>query len=168
MAAVVLAAPVVDDLRRAGPTLASRLLGELAPMETPPDPGVPLVDGRLGYRVLQFRDLRGRAVYEHAGGVVTVWLVWLDGARRDGDAYDEALRHMRRADPSEQVALARILQRLARITGVRPVPPEHRRDPVPEWLAEAMTAAGVPPLEVAALDARAAFARWNELLRSPP
>ena len=69
---------------------------------------------------------------------MTVHEVWVDGARSDGEAYAEALERVQGADPSEQVALARSVQRLARITGVRPVPSDRLRAPVPDWLADVL------------------------------
>ena len=70
--------------------------------------------------------------------VVTVWEVWVDGVRADGEAYAEALERMVSADPSEQVELAGILERLGRITGTVPVPRNRLVEPVPDWLADAL------------------------------
>ena len=97
------------------------------------------------------------------GDTVTVHEVWIDGVRSDGEAYAEALERVRAADPSEQVALARSVQRLARLTGVRPVSSERLRTPVPDWLADALVRqAGLTRLAVAAMDATTAFDAWNQ------
>jgi hypothetical protein len=70
---------------------------------------------------------------------------------------------MQAADPPDLVALARILQRLGRLTGTRPV--TRSREPVPDWLADALVQrGGQGRLAVAALDAVTAFDDWNRLL----
>ena len=95
--------------------------------------------------------------------------VWVEGARTDGEAYAEALERVRSADPSEQVALARSVQRLARLTGVRPVPSDRTRAPVPDWLADALVRdARLSRLAVAAMDATTAFDVWNAFSAAPP
>ena len=72
--------------------------------------------------------------------------MWVDGVRSDGELYAEALERVRAADPSEQVTLARSVQRLARLTGVRPVPTDRLRGPVPDWLADVLVReAGLDP-----------------------
>jgi hypothetical protein len=162
MARVELTEPAVDDLRRAGPVLAALLLGRLRLLEAEPDAGDPLVDAGTGFRVLSALDGRARVVHDRAGDTVTVHEVWVDGARSEGEAYAEALEQVQGADPSEQVALARSVQRLGRITGVRPVPHDRLRAPVPDWLADALVRdAGLTRLAVAALDATTAFDVWN-------
>lgn len=162
MAAVALTAPVLDDLRRAGPVASALLLGRLRVLEQEPESGGPLVDARTGYRVLDALEGDARVVYELDGERVTVHSVWVDGVRGDGEIYAEALGRVRAADPSEQVALARSVQRLARLTGVRPIPSDRQRAPVPDWLAEALVRdAGRTRLAVAAMDAATAFDAWN-------
>ena len=123
---------------------------------------------RTGFRVLDALDGDARVVFGVAGtdgrtgAVVTVHEIWIDGVRSDGEAYAEALERVRAADPSEQVALARSVQRLARLTGVRPVPSDRLRAPVPDWLADALVRdAGLTRLAVAAMDAATAFEAWN-------
>ncbi len=139
MGAVALTDPTLDDLRRAGPVTAALLLGRLRLLEQEPDAGAPLLDARTGFRVLAALDGDARIVYSvERGDTVTVHEVWVDGVRSDGEAYAEALERVRAADPSEQVTLARSVQRLARLTGVRPVPSERLRAPVPDWLADAL------------------------------
>ncbi len=122
MSTVALTEPALDDLRRAGPVAAALLLGRLRVLEQDPEAGAPLVDRRAGFRVLDALDGDARVVYGRDGEHVTVFAVWVDGVRSDGEIYAEALERVRGADPSEQVALARSVQRLARLTGVRPVP----------------------------------------------
>ena len=122
MAVVVLTDPAVDDLRRAGPVVAALLLGRLRILATEPDAGAPLVDARTGYRLVDALGGAARIVFSTDRDEVTVHEVWVEGARTDGEAYAEALERIRVADPSEQVALARILRRLGRLTGARPVP----------------------------------------------
>jgi hypothetical protein len=164
MARVELTEPAVDDLRRAGPVLAALVLGRLRVLEAEPGAGDPLVDPATGYRLLPALDGRARVVHEHVGDTVTVHAVWVDGARSDGEAYAEALERVQGADPSEQVALARSVQRLARLTGVHPVPNDRLRAPVPDWLADALVRdAGLTRLAVAAMDAATAFDAWNRL-----
>ena len=160
---VELTDPAVDDLRRAGPVAAALLLGRLRVLEQEPDAGAPLLDARTGFRVLDALDGDARIVFGVDRGRVTVHEIWIDGVRSDGEAYAEALERVRSADPSEQVALARSVQRLARLTGVRPVPGERARSPVPDWLADALVRdAGLTRLAVAAMDATTAFDAWNE------
>jgi mRNA interferase RelE/StbE len=166
---VTLTEPALDDLRRAGPVAAALLLGRLRVLEQDPEAGAPLVDRRAGFRVLDALDGDARVVYgvhrPGAGEAVTVFAVWVDGVRSDGEIYAEALERVRAADPSEQVALARSVQRLARLTGVRPVPTDRLRAPVPDWLAEALVhRAGRTRLAVAAMDATTAFDAWNRFL----
>ena len=167
MAAVVLTDPAVDDLRRAGPVVAALLLGRLRTLATEHDAGAPLVDERTGYRLVDALGGGARIVFSTERDEVTVHEVWVDGARSDGEAYAEALERIRVADPSEQVALARNLRRLGRLTGARPVPQSRLRAPVPDWLADALVRdAGLTRLAVAAMDAATAFDTWNAL-RAP-
>ena len=165
---VELTDPALDDLRRAGPVAAALLLGRLRVLEQEPDAGAPLVDSRTGFRVLDALGGEARVVYAVDGSIATVHAVWVDGVRSDGEAYAEALERVRAADPSEQVALARSVQRLARLTGVRPVPSERLRAPVPDWLADALVRdAGLTRLAVAAMDATTAFDAWNAFSALP-
>ena len=165
MASVELTDVALDDLRRAGPVAAALLLGRLRVLEQEPEAGTPLVDRRTGFRVLDALDGDARVVYSLAGSRATVHAVWVEGVRSDGEAYAEALERVRAADPSEQVALARSVQRLARLTGVRPVPSDRLRAPVPDWLADALVReAGLTRLAVAAMDATTAFDTWNASL----
>ena len=91
-----------------------------------------------------------------------MWEVWVDGVRSAGAAYAEALHRMQSADTPEVVEHARLLERLGRDHRHRAVAPARLREPVPDWLADALVEArGLDRLEVAALDARAAFDRWN-------
>jgi len=160
---VMLTDPALDDLRRAGPVAAALVLGRLRLLESEPDSGAPLLDGRTGFRVLDALDGAARVVFSRErDDTVTVHEVWVEGVRSDGEAYAEALERVRAADPSEQVALARSVQRLARLTGVRPVPGDRLRAPVPDWLADALVRdAGLTRLAVAAMDATTAFDAWN-------
>jgi mRNA interferase RelE/StbE len=168
MARVTLTDAAIDDLRRAGPVVAALLLGRLRALEHDPQAGIALVDQRTGYRTLDALEGDGRIVYDTddvadtTRAVVTVRELWVDGARSDGDAYSEALERMQAADPSELVAFARIVRGLGRLTGVRAVPRHRIRQPVPDWLAEALlTGTGMSRLDVAAMDARTAFEAWN-------
>ena len=170
MATVAFTDPALDDLRRAGPVAAALVLGRLRALETDPDVGAPLVDERTGFRRLEALDGAARIVFStggtgSAGDQVTVHALWVAGSRTDGETYAEALDRIRAADPSEQVALARIVQRLGRLTGVRPVPRDRIRAPVPDWLADSLVArAGRDRLAVAAMDAATAFNEWNRFL----
>jgi mRNA interferase RelE/StbE len=165
MATVALTEPALDDLRRAGPVAAALVLGRLRVLEQDPDAGTPLVDQRTGFRLLDALAGDARIVHSRHRDTVTVHAVWVDGVRSDGETYAEALERMRAADPSEQVALARSVRRLARLTGVRPVPSDRLRAPVPDWLADALVReAGRTRLAVAAMDATTAFEAWNRFL----
>jgi mRNA interferase RelE/StbE len=160
VAAVVFTDPAIDDLRRIGPVAAPRIVEWCSALEDGPGAGAPLVDAASPFRALPIAGGAGRIVYDVTTDVVTIREVWLDGVRSDGEAYAEALQRMQSADPPELVALARALQRLARITGARPIP--RTREPVPDWLAEALIdRAGTERVVVAALDAATAFERWN-------
>ncbi len=167
MPGVVLTDPALDDLRRAGPVLAALLLGRLRVLDAEPDAGTVLVDPRTGYHVLDALDGAARIVHSTDPDSVTVHAVWVEGARTDGEAYAEALERMQGADPSEQVALARVVRRLGRLTGVRPVARGRLRAPVPDWLADALVGrAGRQRLAVAAMDATTAFETWNQFVRA--
>ena len=102
---------------------AALLLGRLRVLEEEPEAGAPLVDPRTGYRVLDASTAPPASSTTRCGDTVTVHAVWVDGARSDGEVYAEALERVRAADPSEQVALARSVQRLG---------PPHRRAPGPQ------------------------------------
>jgi hypothetical protein len=168
VARVQLTVPAVDDLRRAGPVLAALALGRLRVLEAEPHAGTPLVDAATGYRVTTALDGRARIVHERVGDTVTVHEIWVDGTRSDGEVYAEALERVHGADPSEQVAVARSVQRLARLTGVRPVASDRLRAPVPDWLADALVRdAGLTRLAVAAMDAATAFDAWNRFAGPP-
>jgi mRNA interferase RelE/StbE len=159
---VLLTDPALDDLRRLGPAAAPRAIEVCAALADDPESGTSLVDDTTSFRVLAFVGGSGRIVYDLVDGVVTVRVIWVDGLRSDGQAYAEALRRMQSADPPDLVALARILQRLGRLTGTRPV--SRGREPVPDWLAESLVSeAGLSVLEVAAMDALTAFAVWNRV-----
>jgi hypothetical protein len=169
VASVELTEAALDDLRRAGPVAAALLLGRMRLLEGEPEAGPPLVDARTGFRVLTGLDGDARITYSPGPATVTVHAVWVDGVRTDGEAYAEALERVQRADPSEQVALARSVQRLGRLTGVRPVAANRLRAPVPDWLAEALVReAGLTRLAVAAMDAATAFDVWNRSVAPVP
>jgi mRNA interferase RelE/StbE len=156
---VVLTDPALDDLRRIGPILAPRVIDWCASLVDEPGAGDPLA-GTAPFRALSVAGGAGRIVYDVADDVVTVRVIWIDGRRSDGEAYGEALQRMQAADPPDLVALARVLQRLGRLTGTRPV--TRSREPVPDWLADALIRHGHDRLAVAALDAATAFDLWNQ------
>ena len=82
--------------------------------------------------------------------------------RSEGTAYAEALHRMQAADAPEAVEHAQLLERLGRLTGTVPVPRHRVREPVPDWLADALLDAGLTDrVELASMDAATAFARWN-------
>jgi mRNA-degrading endonuclease RelE of RelBE toxin-antitoxin system len=158
---VVLADAALDDLRRLGPPVARRVLEQVTVLESSPDAGAPLVSGS-GFRKLVGRGGTWRVVYAVDADTVTVWQVWVDGVRSNGAAYAEALHRMQAADTPEAVEHARLLERLGRITGTVPVARHRVREPVPDWLADALVErAGLTRLEVTAMDASTAFDRWN-------
>jgi len=165
MRRVELTDAALDDVRRAGPVAAALLLGRLRVLEQEPEGGTPLLDRRTGFRVLDALGGDARVVFDADRDRVTVREIWVDGVRSDGELYAEALERVRAADPSEQVTLARSVQRLARLTGVRPVPTDRLRAPVPDWLADALVRdARVTRLAVAAMDATTAFDAWNRFV----
>jgi mRNA interferase RelE/StbE len=166
---VVLTDAALDDLRRLGPALARRTVDQIAALESEPELGRELVAGS-GFRTLTGGGRAGgwRVVFAAAEATsagdrtVTVWEVWIDGVRSQGSAYAEALHRMQAADAPEAVEHARLLERLGRLTGTVPVPRHRVREPVPDWLADALLERGaVERLELTAMDAAAAFARWN-------
>jgi len=151
----------LDDLRRLGPALARRAVEQVASLDGDPEPARELVAGS-GYRTLVGGNGAWRVAYRVARETVTVWAVWIDGARSDGAAYAEALHRMQAADAPEAVEHAQLLERLGRLTGTVPVPRHRVREPVPDWLADALLDAGLTDrVELASMDAAAAFARWN-------
>jgi hypothetical protein len=159
--AVALTDAAIDDLRRLGPRVARLALAELAVLADDADAGPELVAGS-GFRKVVGRGGTWRIVYTLAGPVTTVWEVWVDGVRRAGAAYAEALHRMQAADTPEVVEHAQLLERLGRITGTVPLPPSRLGEPVPDWLADALIDEhGLSRLDVATMDARAAFDRWN-------
>jgi hypothetical protein len=157
----------LDDLRRLGPALGRRAVEQMALLDTDAGLGRELVPG-CGHRVLVAAGGALRIVHAVAGdGTVTVWELWIDGVRSDGVAYAEALHRMQAADAPEAVEHARLLERLGRLTGTVPVPRTRVREPVPDWLADALLDAGLADrLELATIDASTAFARWNARRRS--
>ena len=168
MRVVELSAGAVDDLRRAGPVLAPRLLDDLRALTDEEERGAPLVSDDSGFRLLTRQGGRRRYVYRASGPRVTVWVIAVAGARRDGAVYAETMERMQTADPSEVVATARLLERLGRVTGTAVVPAARRREPVPDWLAERLvTEVGRTRIAVAALDAATAFDEWNRFLTEP-
>jgi mRNA interferase RelE/StbE len=159
---VFFADPALDDLRRLGPSVARRALDQIALLEVDPESGEALATAETHYRKLTGREGTWRVVYAVDTGVVTVWEVWVDGVRSNGAAYAEALQRMVSADAPDAVELAGILERLGRITGTVPVPRNRVLEPVPEWLADALLErTSLTRLEVAAMDATAAFDAWN-------
>jgi mRNA interferase RelE/StbE len=164
MAAVAFTDAALDDLRRFGPAAAPRVVDEIRVLEREPAAGSPLVDDATGFRVLAAADGRWRVVYDVASDAVTIRSLWRPGARLDGEIYAEALERMQAADTPDVVQLARILRRLGRLTGTVAVGPARVRAPTPDYLADALVAAGHSRLEVAVLDARAAFEAWNRHL----
>jgi mRNA interferase RelE/StbE len=169
--AVELTGGAVDDLRRAGPVQAPRLLDALRSLAADDDPGDLLVAGDTGFRMLATDGGTRRFEYRlapGAGGRATVWAIVVAGVRSDGAAYAETLARMQAADPPELVQAARLLARLGRETGTPVVPRERRRDPVPDWLADRLVReAGTTRIAVAAMDAATAFAAWNRFLTDP-
>jgi hypothetical protein len=172
MRGVELASGAVDDLRRAGPVLAPRLLDDLRALAGDEDPGVPIVADDTGFRLFATSGGRRRFVYRPAtrqgDDRVVVWVIAVAGVRAEGAVYAEVLERMQSADPPDVVATARLLGRLGRATGTAVVPAARRREPVPDWLAERLVAeAGRTRIAVAALDAATAFDEWNRFLTEP-
>jgi mRNA interferase RelE/StbE len=166
--AVELTAAAVDDLRRAGPVLAPRLLEGLRVLAADDDPGVALVAPDTGFRLLVSDGDARRVVYRALGERVSVWVIVVAGVRDDGAVYSETIERMQAADPPEVVATARLLDRLGRVTGTATLPAPRRREPVPDWLAERLVAdAGRERIAVAAMDAATAFETWNRFLAAP-
>ncbi len=165
---IVFTDTALDDLRRLGPPAARRALERIALLDAEPDVGESLATIETGYRKLSWRDGAWRVVYALEHGVVTVWEVWVDGVRSTGAAYAEALQRMVSADAPDAVELAGILERLGRITGTVPVPRNRVIEPVPDWLADALLErTSLSHLEVAAMDATAAFDAWNTRSSAP-
>jgi len=158
---VVITDPALDDLRRLGPSLARRAVAQLALLERDDLDDTELIAGS-GFRKLVGNGGAWRVVFDVRNDTVTVWEVWVEGVRSAGAAFADALHGMQSADTPEAVEHARLLERLGRITGTVPVPRNRVRDPVPDWLADALVErVGLTRLEVAAMDAATAFDRWN-------
>ena len=158
---VVFTDPALDDLRRLGARGARRALAHLAAVESGDEAGALLVATDSPYRRIVW-GAGGRIVFAVEDEVATVWEVWADGARTDGSAYAEALDRMVAADAPDAVELAGILERLGRLTGTVPARRGRGGEPVPEWLADALLRhTSLTRLEVAAMDAAAAFDAWN-------
>ena len=132
-------------------------------LEQEPDAGAPLLD--RAHRVpgaRRARRRRPRRLQRRRGDTVTVHEVWIDGVRSDGEAYAEALERVRAADPSDRSRSPDPCSDSPASPGVRPVPSERLRAPVPDWLADALVReAGLTRLAVAAMDATTAFDVWN-------
>ena len=152
----------LDDLRRLGPTLARRAVEQIAllgadqqePGQEPSrELGRELIAGS-GYRTLVGGGGAWRVVFRVAQATVTVWAVWIDGVRSEGAAYAEALHRMQAADAPEAVEHAQLLERLGRLTGTVPVPRHRVREPVPDWLADALLDAGLAESPRADVDGR--------------
>ncbi|MET0420279.1 MAG: hypothetical protein ABW073_01110 [Acidimicrobiia bacterium] len=165
---VVVTDAALDDLRRLGPALARRAVAQLALLEREADDvdDSPLETGELvpgsGYRKFVGNAGTWRVVFTTHDDIVTVWEVWVEGIRSTGAAFADALHGMQSADTPEAVEHARLLERLGRITGTVPVPRHRVREPVPDWLADALVErAGLTRLDVAAMDASTAFEQWN-------
>ncbi len=172
MRTVELASGAVDDLRRAGPVHAPRLLDDLRALTGDDDPGAPLVADDTGFRLLHRAGGTRRFVYrvgpDRQGGRVVVWAITVAGVRDDGAVYAETLGRMQAADAPDVVAAARLLGRLGRLTGTPVVPATRRREPVPDWLAERLVRdGGRTRIAVAALDAATAFDEWHRFLTEP-
>ncbi len=158
--------PALDDLRRLGAAAARRALERIALLEGVREAGESLATIETGYRKLSWRDGSWRVVYAVDADVVTIWEVWVDGVRSNGAAYAEALHRMVSADAPDAVELAGILERLGRITGTVPVPRNRVVEPTPDWLADALLEhTSLSRLQIAAMDAPAAFDAWNTLPR---
>jgi mRNA interferase RelE/StbE len=158
---IVFTEAALDDLRRVGPALARRIVDQLSVLADEPEADHELVAGS-GFRKLTGRGGAWRAVHRSDGSTMTIWEVWVDGVRRPGSAYAEALHRMQAADTPEVVEHAQLLERLGRLTATVPVPGHRVREPVPDWLADALVErAGLTRLGVAAMDASTAFERWN-------
>jgi mRNA interferase RelE/StbE len=159
---VTFAEAALDDLRRLGPARARRALAQIWVLADGGDPGTPLAAG-APYRKLAPGAGALRVTYAADRAAVTVGEDWVDGARAPGAAAAEALHRMQAADAPEVIEHAQLLERLGRITATMPVPPHRLREPVPDWLADALVDdAGLTRLELAAMDARTAFERWNQ------
>jgi mRNA interferase RelE/StbE len=164
--AITFTDPALDDLRRLGAPAARRALARIAVLDTDPAAGADLAAIDTGYRKLSAPEGAWRVVYTVDADVVTVWEVWVDGVRSTGAAYAEALQRMVSADAPDAVELAGILERLGRITGTVPVPRNRIVEPVPDWLADALLErTALTRLDIAAMDATAAFDAWNTLGR---
>ncbi len=69
-------------------------------------------------------------------------------------------------DPRRQ-ALAHVVEILGKAgRGLEPRP-QRIAEPVPDWLASALTGKGVPAAEVAQMTPEEAFVRWNALISRP-
>ncbi len=150
-----------------------RILKKILVLETDPNAGLPLSDEMTGYRKLVVGNRDWRVVYRVAAdGPIEVCEIWAAGARSDEAVYAEAMTRVRAAIDKrpELMSFADVVARLGRLAGVELTEAglASREEPVPDWLAERLVnTAGVPPVEVAAMDARTAFDAWNAYIARP-
>ncbi|MDS1272487.1 hypothetical protein RIF23_19550 [Lipingzhangella sp. LS1_29] len=167
MASVVLTADAVDDLRRIGPQAAPTVLRGILPLEDNPELGYPLGGELTGWRKLLVGQGSWRVIY-HAvrDRRVDVGAVVATGAAADAQIHAEALRLVRstRGGGSAVARLARTLERLGRRSREAvPLTADQPGQVVPQWLADRLVyTAGMPRLQVAALDLEQAVDRWTE------
>ncbi|MFV2194947.1 type II toxin-antitoxin system RelE family toxin [Nocardiopsis sp. LOL_012] len=169
MVEITFTAQAVDDLRRLGPDVVSKVLKKVVLLEQNPEAGYPLGGELTGFRKLVVGRNSWRIVYRVADDKhVEICEVWAVGARADAQVYAEAARRVRGVSRDNVVAwrLAVVIERLGFPRGT--ADPTPRREPVPDWLAERLIhTAGMPPEEVAALDLEQAVDRWADFRSRP-
>lgn len=172
MPRVVFTDAAVDDLRRLGPAVAPKVPKKILLLERNAEAGEPLGGGLTNFRKLVVGNRHWRVVYRiDSDGSIEVCEIWAAGTRSDGEVYAEALARVRDASNTVPAfaSLAEVVERLGRLTGgIEPSRHDTSPEPVPDWLAEKLIhVAKMPVAEVAALDAREAFERWNAFITSP-
>ncbi len=166
----------VDDLaslNRHNPPAVRWCLKKMLLLERSPRAGEPLLGDLIGFRKLTVGDRHWRIVWRitdhREGGVlIDVAEVWAAGARADSEVYAEMRQRVAKLgdDPRTQ-ALAHVVEILGKAgRGLEPRP-EPIAEPVPDWLASALTGKGVPVAEIARMTPEEAFVRWNALISRP-
>jgi mRNA interferase RelE/StbE len=171
MAEVSFIDAAIDDLRRLGPAVVSKVLRKILMLLDEPEAGYPLGGDLTGYRKLIVGRNTWRIVYRITEDKsVEICEVWAVGPRADAEVYAEATARVRAAGSStpHMTKLAGVIERLGRLAGDIEVITEKSREPVPDWLAERLIyTVGMPRSDVAALDLQQAVDHWTAFISKP-
>lgn len=164
--------PAFEDLQRIlkrDPQVVRAALKKMMLLEQEPEAGQPPHGGLAGWRKLVVGNRRWRVIWrvshEECGRVVVdVAEVWAVGARKDAEVYREMAERVASLPTSPStMALADVVERLARVGGVSISVPEPAAEVLPEWLTGNLTrVAGLPADTVAQMNLREAVDAWTE------